>query len=490
MPSVVVIGAGFSGIGAAVELRRAGWDDITLLERAPRAGGVWHHNTYPGATCDVPSHLYSYSWLPNAGWTHRYSPGPEIRGYLERAAREGGIWDAIRFGVEVEAAAWDDEAQGWRLRTSEGEREADVLIAATGQLSQPAIPRIEGLGSFAGPAFHSARWRHDLDLTGLRVACVGTGASAIQFVPRLAPIARHVTVFQRSAPWVIPKMDRAYRAWHASAFSRLPLTQRAGRAGVWGFYEAAVAGFVGHTSVLRPFELLGLAHLRRAVKDPELRRKLTPTDRIGCKRILLSDEWYPAMARDDVGVVTDAIDHVDETAIVDATGRRHEVDAIVFGTGFRSRDFVLPMTVTGRGGQTLQERWGDLPEAFYGMTIPGFPNFFLLYGPNTNHGTGSYVWMLESQLEHVHRALDPVLRGEAAAVEVREEALATFLRTLRARQGRTIWQSGCTSWYVDEQGRDANNWPSFNLEYRHRVRNNALSAYHRLPASRREPVGA
>ncbi|WP_205699618.1 NAD(P)/FAD-dependent oxidoreductase [Conexibacter sp. SYSU D00693] len=478
-PRVVVVGAGFAGIGTAILLRRAGVEDVVVLERGEDVGGTWRENTYPGAACDVPSHLYSFSFAPNPRWSRRYSPQPDILAYLRDCAERFGVLEDVRFGTEVVSATWDEEGLLWRLRTAAGqELEAEVLVCATGQLSEPVVPDLPGLGRFAGPLFHSAHWDHDVDLRGKDVAVVGTGASAIQFVPEIAPVVRRLRVFGRSQPWVVPKGDRAYSARHRAFFARFPSWQRAARAVSWLWFESLIPAFMAPSRRWAPLRALaraqlvglGRAQLRAQVRDPELRARLAPTDEAGCKRVLISNDWYPTLARPHVELVDQRIAEVVEDGLVTADGTHHRADVVILGTGFASHGFVAPMQVTGRGGQDLQAAWGGAARAHLGMLVPGFPSLFVLYGPNTNLGAGSIVYMLESQARYVVDAVRTLEREGAAALDVRTAALDAFDRQTQARLEGTVWQSGCRSWYVGEDGRNLSNWPGFQLEYRRRTR--------------------
>jgi cation diffusion facilitator CzcD-associated flavoprotein CzcO len=474
----VVVGAGFGGIAAAIALRRAGLRDITILERGEAVGGVWHHNTYPGAACDVPSSLYSYSFAPNPRWARRFAVQPDIQRYVEDTARRFGVLDGVRFGIDAKRADWDADKLVWDVDTNVGSVQGDLLIAACGQLTRPEIPDLPGVKDFAGPVFHSSRWPADLDLRGLRVGVVGTGASAIQLVPAIAGTARTITVFQRTPPWILPKFDRAYRQAAHTAFARLPVLQGAGRMAWWTFMEAAIAGFIGHDRVLAPLAAAARAHLGRQVPDAALRERLLPDYRIGCKRILLSSDWYPTLMRDDVELVTEPIKRIVSHAVELADGATRDLDVLVFGTGFQAREFVAPMRVTGRDGQTLAQAWDGLPTAWHGLSVPNFPNFFLMYGPNTYGGSGSAIYMLESQALHIEAAARALDNAGAQTVELRTDAFATFERELRERQQKTIWATGgCSSWYLDERGRDPTNWPGYTYDYRRRIRKIDTATY-------------
>lgn len=469
--SAVVVGAGLGGIAAAIALRRAGIGELAVLERGEGVGGVWQQNTYPGAACDVPSHLYSYSFAPNAAWGRRFAEQPEIRRYLQDTAQRFGVLRDVRCNVQAESARWLEDHATWEVSTSEGTVRADILVAACGQLTRPAVPALPGIEHFGGPVFHSSRWRHDLDLRGARVGVVGTGASAIQFVPAIQPLVGSLTIAQRTAPWILPKPDRAYRSIAHSAFAHMPALQRAGRLGWWTFMEAAIPGFVGHPQVLAPIRAASLAHLRRQVPDQALRGRVTPDYQIGCKRILLSSDWYPALMKPNVELLTTPIARVSTGTLEFEDGQRRELDALVFGTGFDAHDFVAPMKVTGRDGLGLEEFWDGLPNAWHGLSVPGFPNMFLIYGPNTFGGSGSAVYMLESQARHVAAALQTLEAHGARSIEVRPEAHERFVGELRRRQRRTVWSTGgCNSWYLDGEGRDPTNWPGYTIEYRYRTR--------------------
>jgi len=475
-PSVAVVGGGFGGVGAAAMLAREGYRDITVFEKGERVGGVWQANTYPGAACDIPSHLYEYSFAPNA-WSRRFSPGPEIRAYVEGVARRFGVLDRIRTGVEVTAAAWDEARGRWRLETSAGPHEADLLVTACGQLSVPKVPRLPGLEKFDGPAFHTARWDHGVDLAGKRVALVGTGCSAIQVGPAIQPEVEQLDVYQRSPGWTLPKGDRAYGALERAIYRRLPPLRRLDRASIYLFQELAAAAFTRHRALLPLFRRLGMRQIKSAIDDPELRRRVTPSYEFGCKRIMLTDDWYPTLTEPNVELIAEGVDSVTPTGIRDASGAERPADAIVLATGFASHDFVAPMEVAGRDDRTLAEAWAGVARAYLGLTVPGFPNLFLLYGPNTNGGSGSVVNTLECGIGHLLAALRQMDASGAARVEVRPEAAAEFDRELRAALAGTVWQAGCDNWYLDENGNDSSNWPGTWSAYRRRTRELAPGAY-------------
>jgi cation diffusion facilitator CzcD-associated flavoprotein CzcO len=484
-----VVGGGFGGVGAAVMLRRAGWHDVTVFERSERVGGVWHHNTYPGAACDIPSHLYEFSFAPNPRWSRRYASQAEIQAYLEDIALRHGVRERIRTGIEVTRGCWDDERRRWVLQTRAGAHAADVLIAACGQLSTPSVPPIPGLASFDGPAFHTARWRHDVDLTGKRVAVVGTGCSAIQVVPAIQPIVEHVDVYQRSPGWTLPRMDFAYKERTRRLFERLAILQRLDRAAIYASHELATAALTRHRWLRAPLRAVGRHQINKAIKDPELRRKVTPSDEIGCKRIMVTDDWYPTLTRSNVDLVTDRIAEVTPAGIRTADGTERPADAIVLATGFKTHGFVAPMEIVGARGRTLAQEWGDVARAYLGITVPGFPNMFLLYGPNTNGGSGSVISTIEAAMGHVIAALRALERTGAERIEVRRRAADEFDRSLRAALAGTVWHTGCTSWYVDENGNDPNQWPWLWTAYRRRTARIEPGAYD-LSAGPRDRVTA
>ena len=485
--SIAIVGGGFGGVGAAVMLRRAGYDDVTVFEKGERVGGVWSHNTYPGAACDVPSHLYEFSFAPNR-WSRRYAPQAEIQAYLEGVARRFGVLDRVRTGVEVKSAAWEEGRGRWVLQTSAGTHEADVLLTACGQLSVPKAPAIPGLESFDGPAFHTAEWRHDVDLTGRRVAVVGTGCSAIQVVPAIQPMVEQLDVYQRSPGWTVPKGDYAYPDWAHALFKRVPPVRRLDRAAVFASMELGAAAMTRHRWLLPAIRAVARRQITQAIDDPELRRKVTPSDELGCKRMMLTDEWYPALAKPNVELVTDRIAEVTSAGIRDEAGVERAADVLVLATGFATHGFVAPMEIVGRDGRTLAQEWAEVARAYLGLSVPGFPNMFLLYGPNTNGGTGSVIYTIEAGIGHVLAALGELERAEASRIEVRREAAERFDAELRDALAGTVWHSGCTNWYVDENGNDPQQWPWLWSTYRRRTARLAPGAYELSGAA--EPVTA
>ncbi len=466
---VAIIGAGFSGLGMAIRLRQHGRDDFVVLERGSEVGGTWHYNTYPGCACDVPSHLYSFSFAPNPGWTETYSKQPEIWDYLRRVADEHGVRPQIRLNTTVTGATWDEDGGRWRIETTARPLTARVLIAGTGPLAEPKTPPLPGLERFQGRRFHSAQWEHDYDLAGKRVAAIGTGASAIQFVPAIQPEVARLHVFQRTAPWVLPHTTRPISRIERRLYAAVPALQRVLRGAIYAGREQLVLGFVKRPRLMALVERLARAHIARQVPDRALRRKVRPGYTIGCKRILPSNDWYPALGKPNVELVTDPIAEVREHSIVTADGTEREVDAIVFGTGFHVTDMPVGRYVRGRDGLTLDDVWQGSPRAHLGTSVAGFPNLFLLLGPNTGLGHSSMIYMIESQVAYVLDALRVMDERGAAAAEVRREAQAASNAQIDAEMQGTVWNTGCSSWYIDATGRNSTLWPDWTWRYRRRT---------------------
>lgn len=495
----IIIGTGFAGIGMAIALKKAGLSDFLIIEKQNDVGGVWRDNTYPGAACDVPSHLYSFSFEPNPNWSRVFAPQAEIHQYLKHCAEKYGLLPSIRFGCEVAQARYQEELALWTVTLTNGQvLQARFVVTATGQLSRPVYPKLEGMASFKGHVCHSAHWDHSYDMVGKRVAVIGTGASAIQFVPAIAGQVGKLTVFQRSPAYILPRPDGAYAGWRKAMFRMLPWTMKLHRARIYSQYESRAIGF---TRIKALMDLaVGMpckALLQRQVPDPTLRAQLTPDYPIGCKRILLSNEYLATMVKPNVKLVTQGIRRITADGVETVDGQHHPADAIVYGTGFAATEFLAPMTITGRSGLELNEAWRKGAQAYLGMTVPGFPNFFMLYGPNTNLGHSSIVYMLESQIAHVMRCIKAAHQTGASTVEVDAQRYASFNGTVQARLKATVWQ-GCKSWYVDANGHNSTNWPGFTFGYRWLTRHSSLHAYNFTTPDRRggqvirhaEPVGA
>jgi cation diffusion facilitator CzcD-associated flavoprotein CzcO len=466
---VAIAGSGFGGLGTAIRLSQSGFRDYLVFERSNDVGGVWRDNTYPGCACDVESHLYSFSFARNPEWTRSFSPQKEIWAYLRTCAERFGVLPRVRFGHEIERATWDEDAQLWRLETSHGVFTADFLVAAVGALSDPAIPTLPGLSTFAGKAFHSARWDHDHDLGGKRVAVIGTGASAIQFVPAIQPTVAALKVFQRTPPWIVPRRDRALGELERSILRRSRAAQWLKRASIYAMRELMALAFFD-TRAAKITESLARRHLERSVRDPVLRAKLTPRYTMGCKRILLSDDYLPAVAKENVEVVTDGIAEIRPEGVVTKEGRVHEVDTIIFGTGFQVQSYPFAERVRGRDGRSLAQTWEHGMTAHLGTTVVGYPNLFLLQGPNTGLGHTSVITMIESQIEHIIDALRHVEQRSLSSIEPRASAQEAFVADVDAKMKGTVWTSGgCSSWYLDARGRNSALWPGFTFTFKRRV---------------------
>jgi cation diffusion facilitator CzcD-associated flavoprotein CzcO len=476
MLDAVIVGAGFSGICAGIQLRRAGIADFVILEKAASVGGTWRENTYPGAACDVPSHLYSYSFEPNPRWSRAYGKQAEILAYLEHCADKYGLRPHLRFGRHVSKARFDEAHGAWHVTTASGEHYvARALLLGNGALHIPQLPSIPGLNLFAGKQFHSARWDHSYDLSGKRVAVIGTGASAIQFVPQIAPRVKQLHVFQRTPPWILPKRDRVMNDAERWLFEHVPATHWLRRTGLYWLMESRVLGFAYAPKVLERAEKLVLRWLAKQVPDPALYAKVTPSYRLGCKRVLISNDYYPALQRDNVELVTDPIVEVTPRGV--RTGDREvEVDAIICGTGFRVTEYLSSIEVVGRGGAELNAAWKTTLRNYLGITVSGFPNMFLLMGPNTGLGHNSMIFMIEAQARYATRAIEALREKNLAFLDVRPEAERAFRDELARKMKNTVWMTGCSSWYQTPDG-EVFLWPAATVDYWWRTREVALADY-------------
>ena len=480
---VAIVGGGFGGLGAAIRLKQDGVDDFVVLERGAEVGGTWRDNTYPGCACDVESHLYSLSFAPEPSWTHRFSRQPEIWEYLQRLTRDFDLAPHIRFESEVCSAAWDGRARRWRIETTRGALTAQALVAATGPFSAANVPALAGLDRFEGPAFHSAHWDHGVDLRGRRIAVIGTGASSIQIVPEIQREVAALYLFQRTAPWILPRPDAPIPEWRRRLYRRFPLVQRAIRLAIYLYREVWIVVF-RHPAAMARAQKIASRHLERSIADPVLRARLTPDYTMGCKRMLLSNDFYPAVAQPNVEVVTAPIVEVRERSIVAADGVERPVDAIVFGTGFRVTDPPIASRIRGRDGRTLNEVWAGSPRAHLGTTVAGFPNLFMLLGPNTGLGHNSVVYMTEAQIEHLVGALRYMRAHGIDAIEPTPAAEDAFVAGVDRRMRGTVWLSGgCSSWYLDRTGRNSTLWPDSSWRYYRRASRFAAADYMRAPAA-------
>jgi cation diffusion facilitator CzcD-associated flavoprotein CzcO len=474
---VVIVGAGFGGLGMAIRLKQEGIEDFVLIERDSEVGGTWWANSYPGCQCDIPSNLYSFSFARH-DWDRAYPMRDQILDYLRGCARRFDVLRHTRLGCELLSATWLAEQQRWELETSGGRLAARVLVAAPGLLSEPSTPALPGLERFEGNAFHTARWDHGDDLGGKRVALLGSGATAVQVVPNIQPRLTKLHLFQRTPPWVVPHLDHPIRPRLRELYRRVPALQRLSRAGIYALRETFVPGITRDQRFLRGQAALARMHLRRQVPDPELRRRLTPDYHIFCKRIILSNEWYPAIQAPNVDIVSSGVREVREHSVVDNDGVEREIDTLIFATGFRPAELPISERVRGRDGRSLAEVWGRSPQAYLGTTVSGFPNLLLLYGPNLNLGHSSIVYMLESQTNYALGALSTMHDRGAAEFEVRAEVQDAYNEEIQERLARTVWNTGgCASWYFDRTGRNSIQWPGFTFEYRRRTRHFDTPAY-------------
>jgi cation diffusion facilitator CzcD-associated flavoprotein CzcO len=467
---IAIVGSGFSGLGMAVRLKQEGIEDFVVLERAAELGGTWRENTYPGCACDVPSHLYSFSFAPNPEWSRTFSRQPEIWAYLRRVAREHEIDSHIRYRHEVTSASWDEARELWQIETSAGALTAAMLVVGAGPLAEPKLPEIDGIEDFAGEIFHSARWDHEHSLDGERVAVIGTGASSIQLIPQIQPKVGKLHVFQRTPPWVTPQRDRPIKSWEQRLYGAFPLAQRLVRGAIYAARELFVLPLM-HPREGSPPERIARRHLRAQVTDPQLRARLEPNYRIGCKRILISDSYYPALQQPNAEVVTDAIARITPRGIVTADGTERELDTIILGTGFYVANMPSADWIYGRDGRSLTDAWEGSPQAYLGATVNGFPNLFMLVGPNTGLGHNSIVFMIESQLHYLMEGLRYMKRRGLDVIEVRGQVQRDYDEEIQRRLQGTVWESGgCASWYRNEQGKNTTIWPGSTWPFRRRLR--------------------
>ncbi len=484
---ILIIGAGFGGVGMAIRLKHAGRSDFIVVEKDAGIGGTWWANRYPGAACDIPSHLYSFSFAPNPHWSRHYPQQAEIAAYLEGCAERFGITPHLRLNTAVTSARFDEQALRWHvtLQGPAGPQSltARVLVAATGGLSRPAVPELPGLADFAGPAFHTARWPATTQLNGLRVGIIGTGASAIQIVPALVDSVAQLTLFQRTAPWVLPKSNKPIPAWRQRLYARWPGLQRIARGLIYVQHEARALNFTRFPGMLRTLGRLAIWHMKRQVRDPALREQLTPHYVLGCKRVLLANDYYPALQKRNARVVTSGIERIVADGVITQDGQHHTLDTLVLATGFDVADAKAPFAITGRGGADFNHAWAQGPTAYLGSTVPRFPNLFIIVGPNTGLGHNSMVYMIESSIAYVMDALAQMQQQGNAAVDVKPQALAAYNNELQSRMQRTVWATGgCQSWYRSASGRITTLWPGFTFEFRRRTRRFDAAAYELLPA--------
>ncbi|HET6153195.1 MAG TPA: NAD(P)/FAD-dependent oxidoreductase [Marmoricola sp.] len=480
---VLVIGAGFAGLGTAIKLDEAGQSDFVVVDKGDSVGGTWRDNTYPGAACDVPSQLYSFSFAPNPNWSRSFSPQPEIHAYLQDVAQRSGVLDRFFFGVTVQDASWDETDLVWTVVTSAGTVLADVVISGSGGLSEPKLPEINGIESYAGQVFHTARWDHSVDLTGKRVAIIGTGASAIQVIPEIATKVAHLDVYQRTAPWVMPRHDRAYTGVEKVGFRFVPGLQKLYRTAIYWGRETYVPGFTKIPWMLTPAKSMAVGNIKKGVSDPALQAKVTPDFQIGCKRILISNTYYPALAQDNVDVVTDRIAEITPTGVVTADGTARDVDVLIVATGFYTTDQPIAHHIKGREGRTLGDVWAESGMRSYkGTTTTGFPNLFQIVGANTGLGHSSMVFIIESQIAYIVSALQQMGADRIGAVEPTQAAQDSWSDDMHRRMQPTVWSTGgCASWYLDEHGRNTTLWPRTTFAFRNLTRTFDIDQYETTP---------
>ncbi|MCO5248063.1 MAG: NAD(P)/FAD-dependent oxidoreductase [Chitinophagales bacterium] len=469
---VVIVGVGFAGIGMGIHLKKNGIDDFVMVEAEDGPGGTWRVNTYPGAACDVQSHLYSFSFEPYPNWSRMFGLQEEILQYQEDCCEKYGLYPHCTFDTRVTHALYNDDKGTWTVQTDTGKiYEAQFLVSGTGGLSKPAFPAIKGREKFKGDSFHSAQWNHTVSLKGKRVAIIGSGASAIQIVPSIVDEVAHLDYYQRTPSWVLPKPDRAIANIEKSVFKALPATQQMMRGGIYALMESRGLGFVVSPKIMSVAKMVGIMHINRYIKNPSLRGKVTPDYEMGCKRILMSNDYYQAVAKENVEVITDPIDSIDENGITTVDGLQRNVDVIVYCTGFHASEDVLQYDLKGKNGLDLNDLWVENdPEAYLGTTVSGFPNLFIMVGPNTGLGHNSMIYMIESQINYIIKAIHYMDRKSVQTIDVKPAVQEKYNKEIQARLDKTIWSSGCQSWYLNKNGKNTTLWPGFTFEYRVRTR--------------------
>lgn len=483
-PRIAIIGSGFSGLCLGIQLRLAGIHSFTIYEKASRLGGTWRDNSYPGAACDVPAMAYCFSFEQKSDWSRKWAPQAEILEYMEHCAEKYGLGPHLRFDTEIASAHFDEAAAVWRLRTTAGESiEAEVLVAGVGQLNRPALPRIPGLERFRGAQFHSARWRHDVPLEGRRIGVIGNAASAIQFIPQIAPRAERLFIFQRSANWMMPRFDRAYSEKEKRRFARHPWLARLARWWIWALFELQWPVFRRNRFMASRYARLAEQSMREQIRDPRLQQALVPDYPVGGKRILISDDYYAALSRANVELVTSGIERIGEDAVVTRDGRSISVDVLILATGFETTEFLAPIELVGLAGRRLRDEWKDAARAYLGISVSGFPNFFMMYGPNTNLGHNSIIFMIECQTRYILACIRALRERGLAWIDLRREVLEAFNDRLQQDLARTVWNDTDRSWYKNAAGRITNNWSGSTIRYWWNTRAADLDAYHQVARS-------
>ena len=468
----IIVGAGFSGLCMAIKLKEAGMNNFVILERNEHIGGTWYDNKYPGAACDVESHLYSFSFAPNPDWSRQFSPQEEILHYIEYCAERYQLTPHIRLHMNITSAVYNEQDATWTVTAANGDIfTTRVLVTCSGGLSEPSLPAIKGIDSFQGKLFHSARWDKEYDLRDKTVAVIGTGASAIQIVPAIVSKVKKLDLFQRTAPWVLPKKDKEISGFRKALYKYLPFTRKLYRSRLYWRNELVAIGFIGNPGVMTIAGKVVIRHLKSSVKDKALRQKLTPQFVLGCKRVLLSNEYYPALMQRNVEVITDGIRQINEVGILTSDGIQHNADAIIFATGFQAAEGVLRFAVKGKGGLDLNEAWRDGAEAYLGTSISGFPNMFIVVGPNTGLGHSSMIIMIEAQVHYIMEALKTMQARQARSTDVKKEVEQKYNEEIQAKLSRSVWQSGgCVSWYQTQSGKNVTLWPGFTFTFMNRTK--------------------
>lgn len=476
--NIIVTGTGFSGICVGIQLKKAGINNFKIVEKANDVGGTWRDNTYPGAACDVKSNLYSFSFEPNPNWSREFSKQAEILAYIKSCVKKYDLEKHILLNWEVETAKYHEDVAKWEIINTKKEKLfANVVVFGNGPLHLPCLPDIKGIKDFKGEVFHSAQWNHDYDLTNKNVCVIGTGASAIQFVPEIQPKVKNLYLMQRTAPWVLPKLDGDFSNTQHTLFEKFPLTQKLNRDFIYYFNEAQVIGMVYNDAILKLGERLGKRHINKFITDEKLRKKVTPTYRLGCKRVLLSNNYYPALAQPNVDVVTAGIEKFTVDSVVTNDGETRKIDAVILGTGFHVADSFNYYDVRGKNGLTFKEAFKNGPEAYYGASVHQFPNMFMMLGPNTGLGHNSMIYMIESQSNYIIDAIQKMIHQNIKSIEVKKEVQDNFNAEIQKKLVGTVWLSGCKSWYLTPDGKNHTVWPGFTLEFRNRTKNIRLSDY-------------
>ena len=476
--NIIITGTGFSGICVGIQLKKAGVHNFKIVEKANEVGGTWRDNSYPGAACDVKSNLYSFSFEPNPNWSRQFSMQPEILAYVKHCIKKYDLEDHIIFNWELKSSKYIDETATWQITNQRKEKlTANVLIVGNGPLHIPSLPEIDGIENFKGAVFHSSKWNHKYDLTGKSVCVIGTGASSIQFVPEIQPQVRNLYLMQRTAPWILPKPDGAFTPTQNSLFERIPLIQKINRDFIYYLNEAQMLGFVYEDRILKLGEMIGKRHIKKYIKDEKLQKTLTPNYRLGCKRVLISNNYYPALAQPNVDVITDGISKFTKDSVITNDGKERKIDAIICGTGFHVADSFQFFDVTGKNGIQMKDAFTNGPEAYFGTTINNFPNLFMMLGPNTGLGHNSMIYMIESQTNYIVDCIQKMLKQNIKSVEVKSDVQDKFNAEIQKKLVGTIWQSGCKSWYITEEGKNHTVWPGFTLEFRNRTKTINLSDY-------------